>query len=144
MTTHIKHVLRNLVTSNDWKKSLLNNWKEIIGDKLSDKVTLEKIYNTSVTLGVIDSCWLQELYLLSPILIKTINEKLDRPRIKQVRFKQIGKKKRGTEKRKEIKKEKNIIVNLSPREQNALKHVNDTELRKVLQSFCVRCHQERR
>ena len=41
---------------------------------------------------------MQELYLLSPLLIKTINEKLDQPHIKEIRFKQVSLKKDSVKK----------------------------------------------
>ena len=77
---------------NSWKHELLQNWHTIFGN-LGTKITLEKIYDTTIVLGVYDSCWMHELYLLSPLLVDKINENLDQHRIKQVRFKQTGIKK---------------------------------------------------
>ena len=93
MATNLKELLNTLINpSNNWKTDLLYRWKDIIGP-LHSKVRIEKIHNDILVLGVFHSCWMQELYLLSPLLITTINEKLDQPYIKQIRFKQISLKK---------------------------------------------------
>jgi len=88
MAKPIKNILDSfLKTNNSWKAQLLQDWPKIIG-KLQDKVSIEKVQDSTLVLSVADACWLQELYLLSPVLLKTINQKLDRPRIKRLRFKQ--------------------------------------------------------
>src|SRR5690349_13440966 len=95
MTIQIKNILEDILgqgNNNSWQLHLIKNWSSIIG-KLSTKVKLEKISNDTIVLGVYDSCWMQELYLLSDELLKKINSKLDEPKIKQIRFKQIGFKK---------------------------------------------------
>lgn len=97
MTKEIKNVLSLILANHaNWKIHLLNNWSTILGP-LSSKVYLEKIQEDTLILGVQDSCWLQELYLLSGMLIKTINQTLDQPRIKHLRFKTIGIKKKNNE-----------------------------------------------
>lgn len=124
----------------DWKFKLIKHWPEIIGT-LSSKVTLEKVNDDTIVLGVYDSCWMQELYLLSPVLISSINKKLDAPHIKQVRFKQAGRKKE-----KKIQKKAPVIpqqeINLSSREKEALNDVKDPLLREALKAFRIRCYRE--
>lgn len=141
------HTIKTLLNSvlhiqDDWKIDLLRRWPEIIGD-LGSKVILEKIEDSTLVVSVENSCWLQELYLLSPVLIKAINEKLDQPRIKRLRFKQQGIKKKGkqstTIKPKRTLKE----VILSQREHSALEKITDPELNRALKSFLVRCYQEK-
>jgi hypothetical protein len=142
MTAPIKNFLTTyLAHEKNWKAHLLANWKTIIGN-LADRVTLEKIYDDLLTLGVNDSSWLQELYLLSPIILETINANLDQPRIKHLRFKQIGRKK-------EIKKinEKKIeqinTIDLKKKEQIALDAIQDEQLREFLKKYLIRCYQEK-
>lgn len=144
MAQHIKNLLRNYIKIKEqWKQTLLENWPEVIGN-LYNKVTLEKIYEDTLILGVYDSCWLQELYLLSPVLISTINKKLDEPRIKHLRFKQVNKtkntkkQKKPTLKRKIIKKD----VHLSSYEKIVLKKIDDPKLRDALAAFRIRCYRE--
>jgi hypothetical protein len=87
---------------------------------------------------------LQELYLLSPTLLHTINQHLDRPRLKQIRFKQTM---RSTKKESAPKEETTWVkkeVRLNAMEETALERIQDPVLQKALKSFLVRCHQERK
>ena len=146
MTSHIKTLLQPLLQSKEqpWKIKLLQKWPQIVGP-LARKVVIEKIYQELIVLGVYDSCWMQELYLLSPTLLQVINQNLDQPRMKQVRFKLIGKT--------EHKKKKSIAKNhtndvqpikLTPTEQNALNSITDPHLRSALKAFLVRCYREKK
>lgn len=137
----LKNILQNyLEHETDWKLKLIKHWPEIIGN-LSNKVTLEKVTDDSILLGVYDSCLMQELYLLSPVLLSSINKKLDQPRIKQVRFKQAGRKKV----KKIVEKKINVPlkeVHLSSREKDALVAIEDPALREALKAFRIRCYRE--
>lgn len=140
--------LKNLVPlifnqNNNWKFDLLNNWHTIFGP-LSSKVYLEKIHEDTLILGVQDSCWLQELYLLSNMLLKSINQTLDQPRIKHLRFKTIGIKKEK-QRIKNVKKEWCLTpVILNSCEQQALQEIKDPELKLALQDFLNRCYREKK
>ena len=141
MATNLKELLNTLINpSNNWKTDLLYRWKDIIGP-LHSKVRIEKIHNDILVLGVFHSCWMQELYLLSPLLITTINEKLDQPYIKQIRFKQISLKKNKikTAIAKTIQK-KEIV--LSKADERTLAKIDDPILREALKAFRIRCYQE--
>ncbi len=138
----MKHLLHDLFDHKEnWKITLLKNWPDILGN-LSTKVHLEKINNDSLVLGISDSCWLQELYMLSPLLIRTINKKLDEPRIKSLRFKKVGIKKETKKRAVERKKAPFIAPPLSPKEKKALANIKDPDLYKEIQSFLRRCQQE--
>lgn len=142
MAQEIKKLLQDLFNVQDnWKCKLLNNWSAIIGS-LAPQVSVEKIEDEILTLGVRDSCWLQELHLLSPLLLKEINNKLDQPRIKKLRFKTMT----YTPRHRTVKtKSTNIsphVRALSHKEQVALNKVDDTQLRSVLQQFLMRCYHE--
>lgn len=126
-----------------WKIKLLTDWPHIMGN-LADKVSLEKIYDDTLILGVNNGSWLQELYLLSSTLIKMINEHLETPRIKILRFKQSSK-----------QSKKELIYQVSPilapkkkyilklKEQKALESINDIELKNALHSFLERCQKDK-
>lgn len=141
MATNLKELLQTLINpTSNWKTDLLYRWKDIIGP-LHSKVRIEKIQNDTLILGVFHSCWMQELYLLSPLLIKTINEKLDQPYIKQIRFKQISLKKdkiKTSATKTTAKKE----VFLSKADERILAKVADPLLREALKAFRIRCYQE--
>lgn len=143
MATCLKELLETLINpEKNWKTDLLYRWHDIIG-ALYNKVRIEKIYEDTLILGVFHPCWMQELYLLSPLLIKTINEKLDQPYIKQIHFKHIGLKKHKKNNIKPIthKKNKNEIV-LTKEDERTLAKIADPALRELLKAFRIRCYQE--
>lgn len=146
MTFHIKTFLSPLLQKKEqnWKIALLSKWPEIMGN-LSNHVSVEKIQNDSIVLGVQNSSWLQELYLMGPTILETINKSLDQPRFKTIRFKQ-----RGTEppRKKETKRTAPSFwkapVTISDSEQRALNNIEDSALKEVLHAFLVRCHREKK
>lgn len=124
-----------------WKMQLLRAWPTVLGD-LTPLVSLEKIDNDTLILGVQDSCWLQELYMLSPLILKMINKNLDQPRIKALRFKTRGTKKATPEKA--LPTRKTVAARpLSVRERAALETIQDGQLKEALQGFLMRCQQEK-
>ena len=142
MAQPIKELLNSVFDQPDnWKIDLLRNWDSIIGN-LNTKVYLEKITEDTLVLGVADSCWLQELYLLSIVILQVINEKLDRPRIKQLRFKKVGI--RPAKKQRYIKPKPRSFTKrpLTPKEKGALTHIKDPQLQQALEDFLIRCYQE--
>jgi hypothetical protein len=142
MAQPIKQLLSTVFDQPDnWKIDLLRNWDSIIGN-LNTKVYLEKITDDTLVLGVTDSCWLQELYMLSHVILQVINEKLDRPRIKQLRFKKIGI--RPTKKQAYTKPAPRKINKrpLTSKEKLALTSIKDPQLQQALEDFLIRCYQE--
>lgn len=142
MSIHIKQLLSLCLQTNNWRMQLLKQWPDIVGN-LSNKVFIEKIDGNILTLGVTDSCWLQELYILSPLLLNTINQTLDQPYIKQLRFKTAGQMPSLR-----TKKNKGAFcpikqVSLTHTERYALEQITNIELRNALEAFCIRCHRER-
>ena len=137
----LSHVLQ---TTDSWKVSVIKNWREFVGP-LNTRMTLERVENDTVTFGVYDSCWMHELYLLSPLIIKIINENLDHPCVKRVRFKQA----------RPVRKKKDAVhsttkpsspatpAKLNSREQEALKKVDSMEMRELLEAFRIRCAREK-
>lgn len=142
MPTHIKEFLTELFPPDQlWKVTLLEQWQTIMGN-LKAHVTLLKITEDTLTLGVFNSSWLQEMYLLSPIILETINKSIDQPRIKQLRFKQIAQKKKVNRKQPAQVNAHYKPVPLSSKQQSALSTVADEELRSVLYRFLQRCTRE--
>lgn len=142
MAIDLKELLHVLINpEKNWKTDLLYRWNDIIGS-LNSKVRIEKIYDDTLILGVFHSCWMQELYLLSPLLIKTINEKLDQPYIKEIRFKHVGLKnlKKNISTPTAVKKKKEII--LTKEDERTLAKIADPALRNALKAFRMRCYQE--
>src|SRR5437762_598278 len=143
MAVYLKDVLHAVINpEKNWKTDLLYKWNDIIGP-LHNKVRIEKIYEDILVLGVFHSCWMQELYLLSPLLIKTINENLDQPYIKQIHFKHstVKKNKNNNSTPVALKKNKKNIV-LTKEDECTLAKIADPALRDALKAFRIRCYQE--
>jgi hypothetical protein len=142
MAYALKSLVQNIFTDQDnWKIKLLKNWPDILGH-LNTKVHLEKIEHDCLVLGVNDSCWMQELYMLSPLLLTTINKKLDSPRIKSLRFKKVGIRKEITKRAPKRTFDPFITKPLSRKEEEALTLIKDPELSRSLKDFLRRCQQE--
>lgn len=140
MAKEIKNVITNILSNqDDWKIKLLQSWPEIIG-QLKSKVVLEKINSDSLVIGVYDSCWLQELYLLSPILLKKINKKLETQCFKKLRFKQIDVKSYKKPEKAEQYNPKKTAVILTKRENDTLGKIKDADLCNSIKNFLVRCY----
>lgn len=143
MAQALKVLLNSVLkTESTWKTDLLTHWPEIVGD-LGSKVTLEKIQDTTLVLSVANASWMQELYLLSPLLLRTINEKLDQPRIKHLRFKQAELKKARPSRSVPQQVPQLQEIHLSSREQAALAKINDPQLSSALKRFLTRCYQKK-
>ena len=142
MALYLKELLHAIIhPEKNWKTDLLYRWRDIIGS-LNSKVRIEKIYDDTLILGVFHSCWMQELYLLSPLLIKTINEKLDQPYIKQIRFKHVGLKELQKNKAQYSPTKKKKDVQLTKEDECTLAKIADPALRSALKAFRIRCYQE--
>lgn len=142
MPKHVHTFLSSLLPKQEnWKVQLLSNWQSIMGN-LHTKVQLEKIYEDTLVLSVNNAAWLQELYLLSPMLLNAINQKLDQPRIKHLRFKQAGIRVAPIQKGEtQTKHYKHVAFTAD--ERAVLNNMKDPQLREALQAFLIRCYQER-
>ena len=138
----LKSIIKTLASfRQNWKFALLDQWPTIIGS-LNSKISLEKVTENSVVLGVIDSCWMQELYLLTPLIQSLINKSLDKPRIKKVIFKQKNNfqhKKQLNIKNKRSEMSHIKCIPVSSKESAALVQIQDEELRHFLTQFRNRC-----
>lgn len=124
----------------NWKFTLLEQWPSIIGS-LNNKVTLEKITDNSIILGVIDACWMQELYLLTPLIQSLINKSLDKPRIQKIIFKQRGTTQKKPFNMPNTRNRSSVLQHfpITKKELEALVNIHDDELRHFLTLFRNRC-----
>ncbi len=142
MALLLKDVLHSfLYEQDDWRLTLLQNWDTIVGS-LKNRVRLEKIDRDIVVLGVYESHWMQELFLLSRVFLQSINNRLDKPRITSVRFKLVEKKEYPlTSKRTFVSVQKRstqpIVLNLQQKQ--AIAAIADEQLGSMLVSFLARC-----
>ena len=140
MSEPIKTFLSSFMQHHDdWKLLLIKNWQNILGD-MSSHVTCEKIENQTITLGVYDSCWMQELYLLTPTLLTALNAHFDQPRIASIRFKNVSKQRKQITPKKSFNSQMTHTRPLSASEQAALAKITDQELLIALKKFLMRCH----
>lgn len=147
MSKSIKDILPLIIGSQDnWKIKLLNNWNVIWGN-LSSKVHLERIDKQQLIIGVHDSCWMQELHMLSHLLLHTINKTIGSEHIKQLRFKKVEKKQKNQSINTKTLVNKETIIqssrNLNTKEQSALNRIKDPQLSTALKQFLIRCYQEK-
>ena len=125
----------------NWKLYLVTNWAQIVGP-LASRICIEKIEHDTIIIGVCDSTWLQELYLLSEVLLQKINQSLQTPHLKKIKFKHASYK---TTIKKIYQKSPVIATKkqqpLTHAERGALHAIADQELSNVLYQFLVRCQQ---
>lgn len=146
MAYSIADVIQSISKNYDalWKYRLLDQWPTIIGD-LNTNIMLQKITNDSVILGVHDSCWLTELYHLSPLLLNLINKSLEKPHIKKIHFRLIARKNPSLHEKNNgditpIYQQTPII--LTHKEQSAANTVADNDLKLLLISYRNRCQKK--
>ncbi len=125
---------------NDNNKYLfvLKNWESIVGN-LKEKMRLEVVQDDLLIIGVYESHWMQELFLLSRHIQKKINDSLGDMRVKGIRFKLVEKKqikKRPENISKQVAFKK---VDLSEHQKQGLKKIKDENLRTSLLSYLYRC-----
>ena len=144
MAQSLKNLLHGVFKSENWKVKLLSEWNTITGN-LADKMRLEKIDDQTLIIGVYQSSWMQELYLLSNVLKKTINDHLGYNHVKHLRFKYAAKKKSAKQSVIKVTSESKPIkpITLSQHEQEALGSIKDLELKQALHGFLSRCHHQK-
>lgn len=142
MAMHIKNLLQHFITKEDnWRGYLMANWSTILGT-LKDHVSLEKIYDDTIVLGVNNSSWMHELHMLSGMLINKINQHLPEPRIKKIRFKFIEKKEQKKFKRFERRYLPEIKITLNVRQEKALSQLKDEQMSEYLTKYLAKCMQK--
>ncbi len=124
--------------SSSWQFKLASQWTDLVGN-LSNIMSLEKIYGATIIVGVYEQSWMHELYMLSSMIIKTINENLEGAKIEKIQFKLATRKNNIHSKKVDVFHEDRMIVVLNKREELALSHIKDVELRQSLESFLISC-----
>ncbi len=86
MTLAVKSILDCLFArQQSWEVDLARQWKTIVGN-LCTRICLEKVDRDTIVVGVYDPHWMHELYLLSPMLISSINKNLKGNYVHHVHF----------------------------------------------------------
>jgi len=142
MALLLKEYIEDILAKHDtWYSRLATQWETIVGS-LHQRIRLEKVFDDTIVIGVYDSHWMQELYLLSPELCQRINDFMGEQRINHIRFMLVERREKIA--RKTFSKKKifrPIVVPLTAQQSKALESISDTELRQALTDFWGRCAQ---
>ncbi len=153
MATELKLLLERFLTqvpsdSTDWRMKIIMQWHELVGP-IARYALVEKIDGDTLVIAVASSVWMQELYAMSPILLKRVNQLAGGCYVARVRFKH----QQPSPLCKQIVNQQKINgraygVNLPVKQRGltsgesvALKKVADRELSQALECFLMRCHQ---
>jgi hypothetical protein len=136
MTAPVKVVLDHIfaATNENWRFKLAQNWQAIIGP-LAVHMRLERIDENTAILGVYDAHWMQELYMFSRTIVRTINEALGGYHIQQVRFKLVPRPAKSQEVSVTAKRPHHSMRPLNQRERKALDAIPDEHLKNALCAF---------
>lgn len=144
--TSISALLLNFLPEDQkWKLKVFEHWEEIVGN-LKNVVSIEKIENDFILLNVPHSSWAQELNFLQDIIKSKINTVIGEEKIRALRFRvgTIKNKKQNLAKSKKPEHEANLKSN--PRNINKInfikdcaKKINDSDLKKALEDYLIRC-----
>lgn len=122
----------------DWRTVLARDWGHLVGS-LATRTCLEKIYDDTVVIGVYESHWMQELFLLSSDIKDLLNNALGTSRIRQVRFKLVEERKRAQRVMYPKKTGRPAESPLNASQKQALLRITDDGLRQALADFWARC-----
>lgn len=139
MEQHISNLVQNLfLRYDDWRFTLIKSWPSIFGP-LSQHTRLEKVDGSTLIIGVYDPHWMQELHLLSPTLIASVNNHLQKQVVTNVKFKLAQRKvhtppiiKKNTAAPEHAQAP---LIKLNTHQQQALVDIKDPELKKALLTY---------
>jgi len=145
VAVRVQELLNGIFKNEQWKFQLLSEWGNIVGN-LADKMRLEKIDGDTLIIGVYQASWLQELYLLSHVLLQSINTQLKHPHVRNLRFKHASLTVKNIHHEPAVEKP---VVKCTPpilsyEERRALNAIKDEELKNALHGFLTRCHTQRK
>lgn len=121
-----------------WQFKIIQDWAIIAGN-LSEYARVEKVTNDTLFLGVYDTAWMQELHLLSNMILQKVNRHLGNTYIKQIRLKYVQRHRFQPPRATNSQAIPESM--LSKAELKALLNVKDLELRKSIEQFRHRCHE---
>jgi hypothetical protein len=139
MVVNLTELLKlNLTRKTDaWRVRIITDWPQIVGT-LQERARVEKVYEDTLVLGVYDSCWMQELYLLSNMIMHKVNQYLGAKYVLKIRLKYVQKQ---TFKHLAVVTDQvTVCEQLTAKEKRSLQKVADPELQVALQNFLIRCY----
>ena len=129
----LKDIFNNINQINkfSWHYEFIKSWPTIARG-LEEHMSIGKIMKDTVTLEVHDSSWMQEVHLLSPVILNRIKQFY--PVIQKIKVNKINKK------RIEQKKEILSFNEITDQEKNVVKIVKDKDLAKALLNYYTICN----
>lgn len=123
-----------LPRAHDWQTRLAREWPNAVG-ALSERMRLEQVKGTLLVIGVYDSHWISELFLLTPRIIEEINKFLGSNQVTQLRF--VIAKRTSSHKKTKISEnsEQKPRARMSPRQEKVLSSIKDRQLHDALEKF---------
>ena len=127
-----------LVADDDWRKRLVKEWPTMVGD-LHTRMRFEKISHDVLVIGVYDMHWMHELYMMSPMILQAINEKLGGDYVAKIRFAVVNKTERLRKRSFDVENESFSSKPLPEPQKQVLAHVKDQQLQEALSKLWQRC-----
>jgi hypothetical protein len=129
----LKDIVNNINQINkfSWHYEFIKSWPTIARG-LEEHLSIGNILKDTVTLEVHDSSWIQEVHLLSPVILNRIQQFY--PAIQKIKVSKISKKRIAQ------KKEILSLNKITDQEKNVVKIVKDKELAKALLSYYTICN----
>lgn len=129
----LKDIFNNInkISKCSWHYEFIKSWPTIARG-LEEHLSIGKIVKDTVTLEVHDISWLQEVHLLSPVILNRIQQFY--PVIQKIKVTKITKK--------QLKQKKEILsLNIiTDQEKNVVKIVKDKDLAKALLNYYTICN----
>lgn len=127
-----------LGVDDDWRKRLVKEWPKLVGD-LHTRMRFEKISHDVLVIGVYDIHWMHELYMMSPMILEALNNRLGGNYIAKIRFAVVNKTERSCP-QSLSKHHESVSANpLAERQQKMLAKVKDEQLQEALSKLWYRC-----
>ena len=88
---HIRHAIEKLLRKTGLEKGVAQQnalfvWSEVVGERVAENTTAEKIDHGVLMVRTTTPAWRQELQFQKNTIIKNLNKKLGKKVIKDVRF----------------------------------------------------------
>lgn len=138
MAITLKDLIPKVLSSDEWHVMLAQRWNEVVGN-LKTRIRLEKIYQDTVVIGVYEYHWMQELYLMSPLLCSSINTFLGSQRINHIRLVLVEDKKKREKRIKPKPLLRPGIVPFTSIQKKALLVIKDEDFKQALINYWQRC-----
>jgi len=87
----LNSILDELISSKGWEDrlkeiALPEYWKEVVGSAVADKAQFKRFDDGTIFVSTVSSTWRTELQLRSDLIIKQLNNKLGKEKVKEIKF----------------------------------------------------------